>query len=217
MDPVHAGHGGTARPARSGGDRESRTSCTPTWDSPATPDPASRLFAPDLAGGALLDVGVYCVAFASMVLGTPNSVAASAHVGATGVDERTAVSLSYPSGAVAALTCSITTRLPHPASVIGSDGYVTVGPPFWHSERLTVYRGDAAPDERSYPIAGNGFNYEAEHFMALIRAGARQSPVMPVAESIAICETLDAVRDSIGVRYPFEEERSDRRPPKEEA
>ena len=183
----------------------------------ATPDPASRLFAPDLAGGALLDVGVYCVAFASMVLGTPNSVAASAHVGATGVDERTAISLSYPSGAVAALTCSITTRLPHPASVIGSDGYVTVGPPFWHSERLTVYRGDAAPDERSYPIAGNGFNYEAEHFMALIRAGARQSPVMPVAESIAICETLDAVRDSIGVRYPFEEERSDRRPPKEEA
>ena len=170
----------------------------------STPDPASRLYAPELAGGALLDLGVYCVAFASMVLGTPRGVAASAHIGTTGVDERTSVSLSYPGGAVAALTCSLTTRSPHPASVLCSDGYVTVGRRFWRSDRLTVQRGDAAPDERSYPIAGNGFNYEAEHFMELIRAGAIDSPEMPLAESIAIAETLDAARRAIGVRYPFE-------------
>ena len=110
----------------------------------STPDPASRLYAPELAGGALLDLGVYCVAFASMLLGTPSSVAASAHVGTTGVDERTAVSLSYPSGAVAALTCSLTTGSPHLASVVCSGGFVTVGPPFWRSDRLTVHRGDKA-------------------------------------------------------------------------
>jgi predicted dehydrogenase len=103
------------------------------------------------------------------------------------------------------------------ASVVGSSGYVTVGAPFWRSERFTVYRGDAAPDERSYPLAGNGFNYEAEHFMELIRAGARESPVMPLAESIAICETLDAVRRAIGVSYPFEEKRAGCRSPEEEA
>jgi predicted dehydrogenase len=170
----------------------------------STPDPASRLYAPALAGGALLDIGVYGVSFASMLLGSPASVSASAHIGTTGVDERTAVSLSYPGGAVAALTCSITTSSPHLAYVTGSDGYVTVGPPFWLGDRLTVHRGDAAPDERSYPIAGNGFNYEAEHFMELIRAGATESPVMPLAESIAISETLDAVRRAIGVSYPFE-------------
>ena len=172
----------------------------------STPDPASRLYAPELAGGALLDLGVYCVAFASMVLGTPSGVAASAHIGTTGVDERTSVSLSYPGGAVAALTCSLTTKSPHLASVVGSDGYVTVGPRFWRSDRLTVHRGGADPDERRYPIAGNGFNYEAEHFMELIRAGARDSPVMPLAESIAISETLDAARRAIGVSYPFEAE-----------
>ena len=170
----------------------------------STPDPASRLYAPELAGGALLDLGVYGVAFASMLLGTPTGVAASAHLGATGVDERTSVSLRYPGGAVAALTCSLTTSSPHLASVVCSGGYVTVGPPFWKGRRLTVYRAGAAPDERNYPIAGNGFNYEAEHFMELIRAGARDSPVMPLAESIAISETLDAVRRSIGVSYPFE-------------
>jgi predicted dehydrogenase len=103
------------------------------------------------------------------------------------------------------------------ASVVGSSGYVTVGAPFWRSERFTVYRGDAAPDERSYPLAGNGFNYEAEHFMELIRAGAAESPVMPLAESIAICETLDAVRRAIGVSYPFEEKRAGCRSPEEEA
>lgn len=172
----------------------------------STPDPASRLYAPELAGGALLDLGVYGVAFASMLLGTPSAVAAAAHVGTTGVDERTSVSLRYPGGAVAALTCSLITRSPHLASVMGSGGYVTVGPPFWKGARLTVHRGAAAPDERSYPIAGNGFNYEAEHFMELIRAGARDSPLMPLAESIAISETLDAARRAIGVRYPFEAE-----------
>ena len=171
----------------------------------STPDPASRLYAPELAGGALLDIGVYGVAFASMLLGSPANVTASAHIGTTGVDERTAVSLSYSSGAVAALTCSITTSSPHLAYVTGSDGYVTVGPPFWHGDRLTVYRGGADPDERSYPITCNGFNYEAEHFMELIRDGARESPVMPLAESIAISETLDAARRCIGLRYPFEE------------
>ncbi|MDE0448424.1 MAG: Gfo/Idh/MocA family oxidoreductase [Spirochaetaceae bacterium] len=172
----------------------------------SAPDPASRLFAPELAGGALLDLGVYCVSFASMLLGTPSGVAAAAHLGATGVDERTAVSLRYPGGAVAALTCSLTTRSPHLASVVGSGGYVIVGPRFWRSERLIVHRGDAAPDERRYPHTGNGFNYEAEHFMELIRAGATDSRVMPLAESIAISETLDAARRAIGVRYPFETE-----------
>ncbi len=176
----------------------------------STPDPASRLFAPQLAGGALLDLGVYCVAFASMLLGTPSSVSASAHVGATGIDERTAVSLSYPSGAVAALTCSLTTASPHLASVVGSGGYVTAGPPFWRSDRLTLWRADATPEQRRYPLTGNGFNYEAEHFMELIRAGADESPLMPLAESIAISETLDAARRAVGVRYPFEEERSGR-------
>ena len=170
----------------------------------STPDPGSRLFAPELAGGALLDLGVYCVAFASMLLGTPRGVAASAHIGATGVDERTSVSLSYPGGAVAALTCSLTTRSPHPASVLCSGGYVTVGRRFWRSDRLTVQRGDTAPEERTYPVTGNGFNYEAEHFMELIRAGAIVSPVMPLAESIAIAATLDAARRAIGLRYPFE-------------
>ena len=170
-------------------------------------DPASRLFAPELAGGALLDIGVYCVAFAAMVLGTPETVAASAHLGATGVDERAAVALSYPNGAVAALLCGITVSSPQVATIIGSEGYVTVAAPFWRSEQLTVHRTGAAPDERRYPLRGNGFNYEAEHFMELVRAGATDSPVMPLAESISIAETLDAARLRIGLRYPFEDSR----------
>ena len=171
-------------------------------------DPASRLFAPELAGGALLDIGVYCVAFASMVLGTPDTVACSAHLGATGVDERTAVALSHPSGAVAALLCGITVRSPQVATIYGSEGYVTVASPFWCGEQLTVHLTGAAPEERRYPRRGNGFNYEAEHFMELVRAGATDSPIMPLAESITISETLDAARRRIGLRYPFEAARS---------
>lgn len=172
----------------------------------AAVDPASRLFAPELAGGALLDIGVYCVALASMVLGNPATVAASAHLGATGVDERTALALGYRSGAVAALACGITVQTPQAAAISGSAGWVGIGAPFWRSELLTVHGGGAggAAEERRYPMRGNGFNYEAEHFMELLRAGAGDSPVMPLAESIAISETLDAARSRIGLRYPFE-------------
>ena len=116
-------------------------------------DPATRLFAPELAGGALLDIGVYCVAFASMVLGTPETVAASAHLGATGVDERAAVALSYPNGAVAALLCGITVSSPQVATIIGSEGYVTVAAPFWCSEQLTVHRTGAARRGAPLPVA----------------------------------------------------------------
>lgn len=167
-------------------------------------DPASRLFAPELAGGALLDIGVYCVAMASMVLGAPDTVTASAHLGATGVDERTVVALGYRNGAVAALVCGITVRSPQAAAIAGSEGYVTVAAPFWCSELLTVHRAGAEPEERRFPLRGNGFNYEAEHFMELLRAGAGESPLLPLAESIAISETLDAARRRIGLRYPFE-------------
>ena len=141
----------------------------------STPDPASRLFAPALAGGALLDLGVYCVAFASMVLGTPSRVAASAHVGhhRRRRAHRGIVMLPERRGGRADLLAHDPLAAVWPAWWAAS-GYVTVGAPFWRSERLTVYRGDAAPDERSYPLAGNGFNYEAEHFMELIRAGARR-------------------------------------------
>ena len=170
----------------------------------ATVDPASRLFAPELAGGALLDIGVYCVALASMVLGAPDTVAASAHLGATGVDERTALALGYRSGAVAALACGITVHTPQAAAIAGSAGRVSIGAPFWRSERLTVQRTGAAAEERRYPLRGNGFNYEAEHFMELLRAGAGDSPLMPLAESISVSETLDAARRRIGLRYPFE-------------
>ena len=170
----------------------------------ATVDPASRLFAPELAGGALLDIGVYCVAFSSMVLGTPATVTASAYLGATGVDERTVLALSHPDGAVAAMFCGITASSPQVATIVGSEGHVTVASPFWCSEQLTVHRPKTASEERHFPLRGNGFNYEAEHFMELIRTGATDSPLMPLAESITISETLDAARRHIGLRYPFE-------------
>ncbi|PJF45754.1 MAG: dehydrogenase, partial [Candidatus Thermofonsia Clade 3 bacterium] len=59
-------------------------------------NPASRLFDPALGGGALLDVGVYPISLASMLLGRPDRIAAVATLGATGIDENTGVLLGFP-------------------------------------------------------------------------------------------------------------------------
>jgi predicted dehydrogenase len=165
-------------------------------------DPRSRLLDPALGGGALLDVGIYVASFASLVFGRqPEQIAAFAHLGATAVDEQTAMVLGYPGGALANLSCAVRTQTPHLAQVCGTDGRIEL-PGFWQGDRLTIHRPGAAPEERILPTLANGFVYELAECRRCIRQGLTESPRLPLNESVAIMETLDRIRAAIGLCYP---------------
>ena len=164
-------------------------------------NPEGRLFNPDLAGGALLDVGVYVVALAYMVYGgPPKTLLAAGHLGETGVDEQTGMLLAYPGGALARLSCAVRTNTPQEARIDGTDGRIVV-PGFWHATHARLERSGAEPElftgEASY-------HYEAAEAMRCLRQGKLESEIMPLDESLAISRTLTKVRGLIGLRYPME-------------
>jgi len=167
-------------------------------------DPAGRLFNPALGGGALLDVGVYTVSLASMVLGRPSRIAGLAHIGQTGVDEQGAFILGYPEGQLAVLSAAVRTATPRGATLVGTRGQIEIPMPFW-SPPLMILRVEGEPDQRiELPYAGNGYDYTAAEVVRCLSAGALESDRMPLDESVAIMETLDAIRAQWGLRYPGE-------------
>jgi len=164
-------------------------------------NPEGRLLNPDLAGGALLDVGVYTVAFAAMVLGdSPTEIQASAHIGETGVDEQTAMLLRYADGALAMLSCAVRTRTPQEARIQGTEGSIHI-PAFWHPTSAFLQVGNAEPVGFAGPV---GYHYEASEVMSCLEAGDKESTTLPLDESIAIARTLEQARSIIGLTYPLE-------------
>lgn len=167
-------------------------------------NPESRLFNPRLGGGALLDVGIYTVSFASMVFGPkPTRIESMATLGETGVDEQAAVILGYGNGALAALTTAIRTNTPHEARIIGTDGRILLHPPYWRGTKATLQAG-GKEETVELPLQGNGYNYEAAEVGRCLRAGELESPVMTLDDTVAIVGILDAIRAQWGLKYPME-------------
>lgn len=103
-------------------------------------DPHSRILDPALGGGALLDVGIYPVSLAFMVLGTPQRVTGAAHLGVTGVDEQSAWIFEYPQGQLAVLSAAVQTTTPTEARILGTEGAIHIHAPMYRPERLTLTR-----------------------------------------------------------------------------
>ncbi len=167
-------------------------------------DPRSRLFDPALGGGALLDLGVYPLALASLLLGPPASLATRAHLGATGVDERAGIVLSYPDGALALLHTSLGEKTPSEATLFGTEGTIRLHGPIYRPPGLTLSR-PGKEDEPFHPtMAGNGYDLEAREVMRCLRDGELESPAMTLQETLSIMETMDEIRAAWGMRYPGE-------------
>ncbi|GAA2106738.1 Gfo/Idh/MocA family protein [Actinomadura alba] len=156
-------------------------------------DPAHRLWAPELAGGALLDLGIYPVSFAWMLLGPPDTVQATAATAPTGVDSNTGVLLGYASGAVALLHCGLMSDTPRTATVTGTRGRIEVGAPFFRPTSMTLHRRDAEPETFTAELDGHGYTYQAAEVARCLRAGELESPAMPLTETLAIIGTLDTI------------------------
>jgi predicted dehydrogenase len=164
-------------------------------------NPEGRLFNPDLGGGALLDVGVYCVSLASLFFGEPNRVTGLATLGETGVDEQSAMILGHPNGALAVLSTAIRTATIHEATLFGTDGWLRIERSAWGPKAYTLSKDN---ERIEVPTEGNGFNFEAAEVQRCVRAGLLESPALPLDESLAIMRTMDRLRAQWGLRYPME-------------
>jgi predicted dehydrogenase len=168
-------------------------------------DPGHRLFAPSLAGGSLMDVGVYLVSLAFFVIGrAPSRVVSLAHLGQTGVDEQAAAVLAWDQGELAVISSAVRTTTPQEATVIGTEGTLRIESAWWKGTRLTLTRAGAAPETIDTPMAGNGYGHEAEEVARCLEGGLLESPVMSLDESIRILEVMDGIRAQWGLRYPGE-------------
>jgi predicted dehydrogenase len=161
-------------------------------------DPGSRLWNADLAGGALLDIGVYPISFGAMLLGEPEAVRALATPAPNGVDANTAVIARYTGGAVGLYHFGFWADSPRVAMITGTGGIITVGPPFYRPERLTLQRAGREPETRAITLPGHGFTYEAEEVARCLRAGLTESPVLTLDGTLAVMRTLDAARADFG-------------------
>jgi predicted dehydrogenase len=156
-------------------------------------DPAHRLWAPELAGGALLDLGVYPLTFAWMLLGRPDDVQAFATSAPTGVDANTGILLGYSSGAVALLHCGLQSDSPQTATVVGTTGRVDVAAPAWRPSAMTLHRRGAEPETFTADLPGHGYTYQAEEVARCLADGRTESAVMPLDETVAIARVVDRI------------------------
>jgi predicted dehydrogenase len=157
-------------------------------------DPEFRLFAPELGGGALLDLGIYPVSFASMILGTPNRIAAVLDPAFTGVDAQTSMVFGYKTGAQAVLTCTLRAKSPTRASIVGTDARIEIDGDFYAPATMTLIPRDGEPTRIESTHEGRGLHHQADEVARRLAAGDLESPLMGLDESVAIMETMDVVQ-----------------------
>ncbi|MFT4211344.1 MAG: Gfo/Idh/MocA family oxidoreductase [Microbacterium sp.] len=168
-------------------------------------DPAHRLNALALGGGALLDLGVYPISFAWDVLGAPRAIVARGRLGDTGADTEVATIMTHAGGAISTSLSSSRAAGPNVAAVLGTDARVEIDR-VWYaptSFRLITPDGTVREDVLGH-VEGRGMQFQALAAERLIAAGARDSDILPLAESVAIMATLDEIRAQLGVHYPLE-------------
>jgi len=168
-------------------------------------DPGHRLNALELGGGALLDLGVYPVSFASQLFGAPQSVQAMATFKETGADAQVATIFRYAGGQIATTYSASTTRGPNVAVVLGTEGRIEIDSVWYTATGLRVYDGAGTLIADSRPaVEGRGMQFQAAEAERLVSEGRIASAILPPEETVAIMATLDQIREQIGLRYPAE-------------
>ncbi|NEE36068.1 Gfo/Idh/MocA family oxidoreductase [Streptomyces sp. SID7982] len=172
---------------------------------PAEPDAGHRLFAPELAGGALLDLGVYPVSFASMVLGPFASVTAVGTKAFTGVDGQVSVVATGAGGAHAVLNTTLFGRTPTTASVSGTRARLEIDGHFYGPAAVRLVGPDHEVLDSFVPgRLDGGLCYEAAEAARCVAAGKLESDLMPLAETVRVMRVLDGIRADLGITYPGE-------------
>lgn len=168
-------------------------------------DQVPRMKDPALAGGALLDLGVYPINFASMIFGDQvEKVVSTAQLTERGVDAQNSITLCYPQGRMAVLHSTMLSLSDRQGVVNGTDGYL-IADNINNCERIRVYNQDRE-EVASYdrPAQITGYEYEVEAAVWAIQNGEIECPQMPHKETLRIMRLMDSLRQEWGVTFPFE-------------
>jgi predicted dehydrogenase len=171
-------------------------------------DPKFRLFAPELGGGALLDLGIYPISFTHLVLGKPKTIAAVSKKAFTGVDGNTSAMFTYENDAIAMINTTNLALTSNTAVINGRLGRIEIDTTFYRPTSFRVIMKDGAVTEyrKDYPgdHDGLGLREEVIEFGNLLRAGKTESDEMPLDETVSIMQTLDEIRKQIGLKFDYE-------------
>jgi len=165
--------------------------------------PGARHLTPELGGGSLLDVGVYVISFASMIFKkAPTEVVGLSHIGEWGSDEQGAAILKYNNGEIADLSFALKTAAVNEAYIFGTDGYIKLNDLFTVPTKASLFIDKKEVEIIEEPIIGNVLSYEAEEVMRCLQEGKKESPFMPLDESVQIMEIMDKIRKPWNLVYP---------------
>ena len=163
-----------------------------------------RMTNPALAGGALLDLGIYPLTFASLFFGTEVAeITGDAVLTDQGVDAGNSVILKYRDGKIASLLSCMTVWMPNTGILFGEKGYI-IAHDFWNCQRLTVCVRGENPYDIECPFEISGYEYEVRAAIKAIEEGRLCCDEMPWEESLRLMEVMDGLRAKWGVKYPFE-------------
>lgn len=163
-----------------------------------------RTYNHDLAGGVLLDMGIYNITVSQWVYGeNPESIQATSLLTETDVDEHTSVTLRYSNGRFSQFTCSFLAKHNNDFFVYGTRGHIQLHDMFWCANKATLVT-ESEEVSISKPFRATGFEYEIEEVMSCIRSGLLESPVITHADTLGAMTIMDTIRSQVGQKYRFE-------------
>ncbi len=166
-------------------------------------DNSDRLLNNDLAGGALLDVGIYNLTMSQFVMQRePSSIVANGIIGETNVDERTSVILDY-NGVASQFTCALNTEMENSFSIYGSKGSIFIDNMFWAASKAVLRVVGEAELVVELPFRATGFEYQIEEVMRCLSEGKLQSDVISWQDTVNTMGNMDEIRKQIGLEYAF--------------
>ena len=179
--------------------------------------PDDRLLDPALGASALLDMGIYPLTFAHLMLGAPEQLTATASLSEGGIDLDVAIAGRYPGGTLATMSASMTSWSDRSAAIATDTGRVELHGQFHHPDKAVFHpfdpgstndvSGRAEPVDvlGREPVLGRGYAHEIAEVDRCVRAGLRESPLVPHDQTLAIMRQLDDVRQQVGVTHPADD------------
>ncbi len=162
-----------------------------------------RMVEPELAGGALLDLGVYPLSFIHSLLGVPDSIVTRGTLQASGCDASSTTALNY-GNVITVATSSMASKSPTRAWIGGTEGYIDFDRQFYQARGFEVVRHDGETFRYAPSLKAGGNEYEIAEASRCIAGGLLESPIMPLRASVEVMEIMDEIRRQLGVRYPGE-------------
>jgi predicted dehydrogenase len=157
-----------------------------------------RLWDPALGASALLDIGIYPLTFAHLILGEPTEIAAAGTLSDLGIDVNAGATLTYPGGAVASIAWTQVAWSDNRASVSGDGGRIELAARFHHPTEFT-YVHDESLETISEPVTGRGYAHEIEEVASCLRAGLTESALLPLDETLSIMRQATQILEQLGV------------------